>query len=152
MDKKRFKDTVVGKILIGASSLIPGVGGALSQALTGSLSPLEALNVIKDSEASPEDKHKLTELLLNADTEEAKEVTLRNRDDAMSDSWWSKNIRPLSMVFMHIVIFTLAIMDSFDFGFSVGPEWIDLYKYSYLGFISFYVGSRGLEKWKSMNT
>ena len=102
MGKKKFKDTTVGKILIGASSLIPGVGPALADALSGSSTPLEAIKKIQDSQASPEDKHRLTELLLKADADEAAEVTKRWQADAMSDSWLSKNVRPASLVLFSI--------------------------------------------------
>ena len=102
MDKKKFKDTTVGKILIGASSLIPGVGGDLAQVLLGAQTPLEALNSISESGATPEDKHRLTELLLKADADEAKAVTRRWVADARSDSWLSKNVRPLTLVVFSI--------------------------------------------------
>ena len=93
--KKKFKDTTVGKILIGASSLIPGVGPALADVLQGSQTPLEALNAIRDSGASPEDKHRLTELLLKADAEEQRNVTRRWESDNMYGNILSKTVRPL---------------------------------------------------------
>ena len=102
MGKKKFKDTTVGKILIGASSLIPGVGPALADALNGSTTPLEALKVIQDSQATPAEKKSLQELLLKADADEAAEVTKRWQADAMSDSWLSKNVRPASLVLFSI--------------------------------------------------
>ena len=102
MGKKKFKDTTVGKILIGASSLIPGIGPALAETLQGSTTPLEALKSIQDSQATPEQKKSLQELLLRADADEAKEVTKRWQADAMSDSWLSKNVRPASLALFSI--------------------------------------------------
>lgn len=103
MSKKPFKETVVGKILIGASSLIPGVGPALAEVLSGSSTPLEALSLIQGSQATPEDKHRLTELLLKADAQEQTNVTRRWEADAMSDSWLSKNVRPLTLAFFSVI-------------------------------------------------
>ena len=93
--KKKFKDTTVGKILIGASSLIPGVGPALSEALSGSKTPLEALSLIQDSTASPDDKHRLKQLLLEADANEQEEVTKRWLSDNKHGNILSRTVRPL---------------------------------------------------------
>ncbi|MCH9666168.1 MAG: hypothetical protein K0U41_10045 [Gammaproteobacteria bacterium] len=101
--KKKFKDSVVGKVLIAASSLVPGVGPALSEVLQGSQTPLEAIKLIGDSQATPEDKHRLTEILLKADAEEQQNVTRRWEADATSDSWLSKNVRPLTLVFFSLI-------------------------------------------------
>ena len=100
--KKKWNNTTVGKILIGATSLIPGVGPALAETLRGVTSPLEALQSIQASSATPEDKHRLTELLLKADAEEQRNVTRRWEADAMSDSYLSKNVRPAILILFSV--------------------------------------------------
>ena len=136
MGKKKFKDTTVGKILIGASSLIPGVGPALAEALQGTTTPLEALKTIRDSQATPEDKHRLEELLLKADADEAAEVTKRWQADAMSDSWLSKNVRPASLV-----LFSIAYVVGWFHGLDV-----DSVNMVMMVIFTGYFGSRATEK------
>ena len=92
--KKKFKDTTAGKILIGATSLIPGVGKPLSEALSGASSPLEALSSIQSSQATPEQKQALTEMLLKADADEQKEVTARWLSDNEHGTFLARSVRP----------------------------------------------------------
>ena len=93
--KKKFKDTTAGKILIGAVSLIPGVGEPLSEALSGSKNALEALQEIQSSQATPEQKQALTEMLLKADADEQKEITSRWLSDNEHGTFLARSVRPV---------------------------------------------------------
>jgi len=74
------------------------------------------------------------------------EVTKRWESDNLSDSWWSKNVRPLSLMFLTVTMFLYIILDSSIEGFSVGKEWIDLLSSLLLLIYSAYYGGRSLEK------
>ncbi len=134
--KKKFKDTTVGKIIIGATSLIPGVGEPLSEVLKGVATPLEALKHIQESGLPKEDKYKLTELLINADAEEQSNITKRWQADLSSDSWLSKNIRPLILAF-----FSLAYVIGWYFDYDT----ININSIMLL-ILGGYFGARSIEK------
>ena len=79
------------------------------------------------------------------------EVTKRWQSDAASDSWLSKNIRPLSLAFSFGAVTLLAVADSVDsIGFTVAPHWVELFSGVMLTIIVAYFGSRGVEKVTTM--
>ena len=116
MAKKKFKDTTVGQLLFGAASVINPTLGNVLQGLT---SPKEALAAITKSDVSAEDKIKLQQIIYDQQNKEIESITSRWEADSISDSWLSKNVRPLVLVWC-IVIFSLAgILDSIEsFAFS----------------------------------
>lgn len=148
MAKKKFFDTTVGKILKTVASVVaPG----LVRTLDGVSSIGEAVNLVRTStEGTAEDRLNWEKILLDNASDFENEVTERWKADSMSDSWMSKNIRPLSFAFVNVVVFCLVMLDSFDFGFTVGEEWVTLYKQAYTTMIAGYIGVRGIEKSVSM--
>jgi len=109
MSKKKFKDTTVGQLLLGAASVI---NPTLGNVLQGVTSPKEAIEAITKSDVSLDDKIKLQQLIYEQQNKEIQSITSRWQADASSDSWLSKNVRPLVLVWC-IVIFSLAgILDS----------------------------------------
>ena len=102
-DKKKFKETTVGKLLFGAASMI---NPTLGKVLSGVSSPQEALSEIGKSKISNEDKIKLQQLIYEQQNKEIESITSRWKADAASDSWLSKNVRPLVLVWC-IVLFYL---------------------------------------------
>ena len=98
-DKKKLKDTAVGRFLAGAGS---NIIGSLGEVLPdkGVLGLVK--NLIKKDPALPaEDKEKAL-ALLRQDTVEMQEVSKRWQADMKSDSWLSKNTRPLTLVFLTV--------------------------------------------------
>jgi len=81
---------------------------------------------------------------LNADNIEAQEITKRQQADMGSDSWLSKNIRPLSLIALFFAYIIFAIMSAF--GINTNDNYTMLLgQWGQLAF-GFYFGSRGLEK------
>ena len=78
-------------------------------------------------------------------------VTERWSSDMQSDSWLSKNVRPLSLIFLTITTVGLIYLDFYDPELQVPSEWIELLKSLLLGIYIAYFGSRGLEKYKSIS-
>lgn len=81
---------------------------------------------------------------LNADNIEAQEITKRQEADMASDSWLSKNIRPLSLIAIFFAYITFAMMSAA--GINTNESYTMLLgQWGQLAF-GFYFGSRGLEK------
>ena len=87
-DKKKFKETTVGKLLFGAASMI---NPTLGKVLNGVSSPQEALAQIGKAKISNEDKIKLQQLIYEQQNKEIESITSRWKADSISDSWLSKN-------------------------------------------------------------
>lgn len=79
-----------------------------------------------------------------------KELTERLSLDMKSDNWLSKNVRPLLTLGLFVIFCVLSITDGNmhwnDMRFTVGPEYIEGFKTFFYMAMSFYFGSRGLEK------
>ena len=144
-NKKKFKDTRVGKflskaapkILNGVSDLVPDAG--ILKLLGGLIS--------KDDVLTPKDKKEALKLL-ELDIIETQEVSKRWSSDMSSDSWLSKNVRPMMLIFLTISTWLLILMDSLNIEFAVGIEWVDLLKSLLIVVYVSYFGSRGIEKYK----
>jgi len=115
-------------------------------ALTGIESLKDLGSLINGStELSEQDKQILLEEL-KQDTIEMQEVTKRWSADMMSDSWLSKNIRPMSLAFLTATLFIYIILDSSLDGFKIADSWIDLLSSLLLLVYGGYFGMRSAEK------
>ena len=81
---------------------------------------------------------------LNADNIEAQEITKRQEADMASDSWLSKNIRPMTLVFILVVYTAFAIMSAVEI--NVHKPYVELLGQWGMLIMSFYFGGRTLEK------
>ena len=148
MAKKKFKDTTVGQLLFGAASVINPTLGNVLQGLT---SPKEALAAITKSDVSAEDKIKLQQIIYDQQNKEIESITSRWEADSISDSWLSKNVRPLVLVWC-IVIFSLAgILDSIEsLPFHINELWNDTFEKIMMSVVLAYFGGRTTEKASSI--
>jgi len=144
MPKKKFKDTTVGKLLLGAASII---NPTLGRVLEGVTSPEEAISEITKADVSNEDKIKLQQLIYEQQNKEIEAITNRWQADSMSDSWLSKNVRPLVLVWC-ITIFSLAgILDSVEsIPFQINALWNDTFEKVMMAVVLAYFGGRTTEK------
>jgi hypothetical protein len=147
MSKKKLKDTAVGKFLKGAgSNIIDSLGDVLpDKGVFGLVKNL----IKKDPVLLPEDKEKAL-ALLNQDTIEMQEVSKRWASDMKSDSWLSKNTRPMALIFLTVSMVLLIFVDSSGIEFNVDNGWIDLLKSLLITVYVAYFGSRGAEKFKTI--
>jgi hypothetical protein len=83
---------------------------------------------------------------LEQDVIEMQEVTKRWQYDMLSDSWLSKNIRPLSLAFLTLTLFIYIILDSALEGFKIDSEWVSLLGNLLMLVYGGYFGARTLEK------
>jgi uncharacterized membrane protein (DUF106 family) len=81
---------------------------------------------------------------LNADNIESQELTKRLQADMTSDSWMSKNIRPMTLVFILIVYTSFAGLSAADI--EVNNNYVELLGQWGMLIMSFYFGGRTLEK------
>ena len=143
MSKKKFKDTKVGKFLTSVGSTLgEGLGEVLPD--KGFLGVLKGL-IQKDDALPPQDKETALKLL-EMDELELLSVTERWQSDMTSDSWLSKNTRPLTLMYLTFVTSVLIVLDSVNSPFKVGVEWIELIKTLLVTVYVAYFGSRGYEK------
>jgi hypothetical protein len=143
-DKKKFKETTVGKLLFGAASMI---NPTLGKVLSGVSSPQDAIAEISKSKISNDDKIKLQQLIFDQQNKEIESITSRWKADSISDSWLSKNVRPLVLVWC-IVVFSLAgILDSIEsVPFHIGVTWNDTFEKVMMAVVLAYFGGRTTEK------
>ena len=122
----------------GATELVKGVGGVLDSLTTTKEEKLEAARKIK-------------ELVLNREQEMQKEVSNRWEADMKSDSWLSKNVRPLVLIFLVVSTVLMIFIDAGTIKFVVEPKWTDLLQLVLITVIGAYFGGRSLEKTKKTN-
>jgi hypothetical protein len=146
--KKKFKDTKVGRFL---SNAAPGILNTVGDVLpdNGVFGLVKNL-IDKDPALPPEDKEKAL-LLLQQDIVEMKEISKRWASDMKSDSWLSKNTRPMTLIFLTVSLIVLILLDSGNIGFGVDESWVDLLKSLLITVYVAYFGSRGVEKFKKMS-
>ena len=127
---------VLGKIFSsGATELVKGVGGVLDNLTTSKDEKLEA-------------ERKIKELVANYEVEMEKNITSRWEADLKSDSWLSKNVRPLTLVFLIVCTMLLIFIDAGAINFNVKDSYVDLLQLVLITVIGAYFGGRSLEKVK----
>ena len=83
-------------------------------------------NLTTTQEEKLEAKRKIKEITLSFEAELQREVSKRWEQDMNSDSWLSKNIRPLTLIFLVVSTILLIFIDSEMINFKVQDQWIDL--------------------------
>ena len=109
-------------------------------------------NVIDDLHTSKEEKleaeQKIKELVASYQTNLEKEISTRWDSDMKSDSWLSKNVRPMVLIFLVLSTVLMIFIDAGTINFVVEPKWTDLLQLVLITVIGAYFGGRSLEKTK----
>ena len=119
----------------GAADLVKNVGGVIDN-----------LHTSKEEKLAAEQKIK--ELVANYEIEMEKNITDRWKADMNSDSWLSKNIRPLVLAFLVVCTVLMIFIDAGSINFVVEEKWTDLLQLVLITVIGAYFGGRSLEKVK----
>jgi hypothetical protein len=128
--------SVLGKIFSsGAGELVKSVGGVLDNLTTSGEEKLAA-------------EAKIKEIIANYETEMEKNVTSRWTADMNSDSWLSKNVRPLVLIFLVVCTMLLIFIDAGKLNFNVKDSYVDLLQLVLITVIGAYFGGRSFEKRK----
>ena len=111
----------------GATELIKGVGGVIDNLHTSGEEKLEA-------------ERKIKELIANYEIEMEKNITSRWEADLKSDSWLSKNVRPMVLIFLIVCTMLLIFIDAGAIKFNVKDSYIDLLQLVLITVIGAYFG------------
>jgi hypothetical protein len=127
---------MLGKLFSsGATDLIKGVGSVIDNLHTSGEEKLAAENKIK-------------ELIANYEVEMEKNVTSRWKADMNSDSWLSKNVRPMVLIFLVVCTMLIIFIDAGKLNFNVKDSYVDLLQLVLITVIGAYFGGRSFEKRK----
>ena len=128
--------SILGNIFSGgAKDLVESVGGVIDNVHTSKEEKLEA-------------EQKIKELIASYEIEMEKQITSRWQSDMNSDSWLSKNIRPLVLAFLVVSTVLMIFIDAGAINFLVEEKWTDLLQIVLITVIGAYFGGRSLEKTK----
>ena len=148
--KKKFAETKVGQFL---TQKVPSILGVVGDVLpdAGVLGVVKGLIEKEDPKVlSAEDKEYALKLL-EQDMVEQQEVSKRWQADMKSDSYLSKNTRPLTLIFLTVSLVIFILLDGFNIDFSIDSGWVDLLKSLLITVYVAYFGSRGAEKFKTIS-
>ena len=127
---------MLGKLFSGgAADLVKSVGGVLDNLTTSKEEKLAA-------------EQKVKELIANYEIEMEKNITSRWEADLKSDSWLSKNVRPIVLIFLIVCTMLLIFIDAGALQFEVKSSWVDLLQLVLITVIGAYFGGRSFEKVK----
>ena len=127
---------ILGKLFSSAGSeLIESVGGVIDNLVTSKDEKLAA-------------KAKLKQIVLDHEAKMEQNITDRWSSDMNSDSWMSKNVRPMVLIFLIVCTMLLIFIDAGAVKFVVEDKWTDLLQLVLITVIGAYFGGRSLEKVK----
>ena len=128
--------SILGKIFSGgAADLVKGVGGVIDDLHTSDEEKLAAENKIKS-------------LIADYETKMEANITDRWKADMNSDSWLSKNVRPMILIFLVVSTVLMIFIDAGTIQFVVEEKWTDLLQLVLITVIGAYFGGRSFEKSK----
>ena len=128
--------SILGKIFSGgAADLVKGVGGVIDNLHTSDEEKLAA-------------EAKIKEMIANYEVEMEKNITDRWKADMNSESWLSKNVRPMILIFLVVSTVLMIFIDAGTIQFTVEEKWTDLLQLVLITVIGAYFGGRSFEKSK----
>ena len=149
--KEEHGKTRAGKFLQGIKGIAPSIL-SLAATVTGVGGLNELASAIRSEPTLSEEDRATALEHIELDMVEMKEVTKRWESDNVSDSWLSKNIRPLVVSWLVVFVSFFALIDSIDsIGIKVEAAWITLFSTLLVTVIVAYFGSRGVEKYKKIS-
>ena len=120
----------------GAADLVKGVGGVIDNLHTSKEEKLAAENKVK-------------ELIANYEVQMEQQISDRWKADMNSDSWLSKNVRPMILIFLVVSTVLMIFIDAGTITFTVEEKWTDLLQLVLITVIGAYFGGRTMEKRKN---
>ena len=117
----------------GSKNLIEGIGSVIDKFHTSGEEKLAA-------------QQKIQELISDYETKMEANITDRWKADMNSDSWLSKNVRPLVLIFLVVSTVLMIFIDAGTINFNVEAKWTDLLQLVLITVIGAYFGGRSIEK------
>ena len=128
--------SILGKMFSGgAADLINSVGDVVDNLHTSKEEKLAA-------------QHKIKKLVSNYEVEMERNISDRWKADMNSDSWLSKNVRPMILIFLVVSTVLMIFIDAGTIAFTVEQKWTDLLQLVLITVIGAYFGGRSFEKSK----
>tara|TARA_Y100001937_G_scaffold62561_1_gene85830 strand:- start:1080 stop:1487 length:408 start_codon:yes stop_codon:yes gene_type:complete len=125
---------ILGKLFGGAgASIAEKIGGVVDK-------------FVRTKDEKAEFEKQMTEIFMSHEISLEKEITSRHAADMQSDSWLSKNIRPLLTIFSLVLYTLFSITDGNIPGFQIENQYVDLLGQIVIMSLGFYFTSRGIEK------
>ena len=147
--KNGGKGTFFGNLWRGVVKNNIPMGETIVAAIDGG-NPVDVIKAISKDKDIPSKDKEMMMADLEQDVIEMQEVTKRWQSDMSSNSWLSKNIRPLSLAFLTITLFIYVILDSSLDTFKIDSEWVSLLGNLLMLVYGGYFSARTLEKIRKM--
>jgi hypothetical protein len=123
------------------AKMFGGAGVSIAEKLGGVVDKF-----VRTKDEKAEFEKQMTEVFMSHELSLEKEITSRHAADMQSDSWLSKNIRPLLTIFSLILYTLFAIYDGNIGDFNIANQYVDLLGQIVIMSLGFYFTSRGIEK------
>jgi hypothetical protein len=123
------------------AKMFGGAGVSIAEKLGGVVDKF-----VRTKDEKAEFEKQMTEVFMSHELSLEKEITSRHAADMQSDSWLSKNIRPLLTIFSLILYTLFAISDGNIGDFNIANQYVDLLGQIVIMSLGFYFTSSGIEK------
>ena len=123
------------------AKLVGGAGGSIAEKISGIIDK-HTFSKIEKAQFEKE----MEEIFIKAELDLEKEITSRHSADMASDSWLSKNIRPMLTIFSLVLYTLFALIDGNIGEFNIANQYVDLLGQIVIMSLGFYFTSRGIEK------
>ncbi len=127
------------------AKIFGGAAGGVAEKLTGIVDKF-----VRTKDEKAEFEKQMTEIFIQAEAEQQKNVTERWKSDMASDNKLSKSVRPLTLIFLFVSTVLLIFIDSGFINFAVDDEWKELLKMLLITITAAYFGGRSYEKGRSI--
>tara|TARA_R110002020_G_scaffold199873_1_gene401847 strand:- start:25 stop:429 length:405 start_codon:yes stop_codon:yes gene_type:complete len=125
------------------AKIFGAAGGGIAEKLS---------NIVAKHTFSKEERARLeneiTQIFIKAESDMQHNVSERWKADTQSDSWLSKNVRPIVLLFLIVSTIVMIFIDAGFLNFEVKDTWVDLLQLTLITVISAYFGGRSFEKIK----
>lgn len=139
-NKENNRKKIMEKILI---KLFGGVGTSIVEKISGVIDK-HTFSKVEKAQVEKE----MTQIFIDAEATIQKSVTERWKTDLKSDSYLSKNVRPLVLIFLIVSTVIMVFIDAGAINFNVDDEWKELLKLLLTTTVAAYFGGRSYEKIK----
>jgi len=123
------------------AKLFGGAGSSIAEKISGIIDK-HTFSKVEKAQFEKE----MEEIFIKAELDLEKEITSRHSADMASDSWLSKNIRPMLTIFSLVLYTLFALIDGNIGEFNIANQYVDLLGQIVIMSLGFYFTSRGIEK------
>ena len=128
-------NTITG--FLSGGDIVKDIGGVLD-------------NLHTSGEEKAEAERKIKEILVQAEQAAQQQVSARWEADMKHGSWLSKNIRPITLIFLTICFVILSVFDGNIREFTIGAAYVPVYQTLLMTVYAAYFAGRSIEKVKKV--